>query len=235
VGLDVSREIPSSSRGPASAPRARSARELPCGSFPVLRTRSIHCETGGRESVARGDGLALRSPPRLPSSRRSRDDAAGGRARTDRRGSARARRRRRPRSRSATCTSATLAPCSASRSAARRPRPRRGRVQEAFASSGAPPARYKPRPRPGRAVALRGRAERDRRPRPRPHRAAGRAGRLAVGRGRPPERAEQSWVAYRVHRAMEDLPESERCSSSRTGAACRRARSRTSWRSRSVP
>jgi RNA polymerase sigma-70 factor, ECF subfamily len=26
----------------------------------------------------------------------------------------------------------------------------------------------------------------------------------------PPERAEQSWVAYRVHRAMEGLPESER-------------------------
>jgi len=26
----------------------------------------------------------------------------------------------------------------------------------------------------------------------------------------PPERAEQSWVAYRVHRAMEELPETER-------------------------
>jgi len=26
----------------------------------------------------------------------------------------------------------------------------------------------------------------------------------------PPEQAEQSWVAYRVHRAMEELPESER-------------------------
>ena len=25
-----------------------------------------------------------------------------------------------------------------------------------------------------------------------------------------PEHAEQSWVAYRVHRAMEDLPETER-------------------------
>jgi RNA polymerase sigma-70 factor (ECF subfamily) len=26
----------------------------------------------------------------------------------------------------------------------------------------------------------------------------------------PPEQAEQSWVAYRVHRAMEELPETER-------------------------
>jgi len=26
----------------------------------------------------------------------------------------------------------------------------------------------------------------------------------------PPEQAEQSWIAYRVHRAMEELPESER-------------------------
>jgi RNA polymerase sigma-70 factor (ECF subfamily) len=34
--------------------------------------------------------------------------------------------------------------------------------------------------------------------------------RNAIADPGPPEQAEQSWVAYRVHRAMEELPETER-------------------------
>jgi hypothetical protein len=44
----------------------------------------------------------------------------------------------------------------------------------------------------------------------------------------PAERAESGWVAWRVHRALAELPENERqVTSSPTGAAGRRARSLT--------
>jgi len=51
---------------------------------------------------------------------------------------------------------------------------------------------------------------------------------LASGEAGPAEHAEASFVAWRVHRALEELPAKERrSSSSPIGAACRRARSPT--------
>ena len=85
-------------------------------------------------------------------------------------------------------------------------------VQETFASIWRAARSYKPDRGPGAPVAVRGGAERDRRPRPRP--LASRpvetpteAPETAPG---PPERAEAGWVSWRVHRALEELPERER-------------------------
>jgi RNA polymerase sigma factor (sigma-70 family) len=59
-------------------------------------------------------------------------------------------------------------------------------------------------------VALRGRAERDhRRPAPGPGAADGGARRAGL-RARPADEAAASWTAWRVHRALETLPEHER-------------------------
>ena len=67
-----------------------------------------------------------------------------------------------------------------------------------------------PRARPGRALAVHGRAQRDRRPAARADRAAGGDDRLASAEPGPADRAEASFVAWRVHRALEELPEKER-------------------------
>ena len=84
-------------------------------------------------------------------------------------------------------------------------------VQETFVSIWRSARTYKPERGPGRAVALRRRAQRDRRPQPRAQRAAGRGARRAVARAvGPDERAEQAWTQWRVHRALERLPERER-------------------------
>lgn len=83
-------------------------------------------------------------------------------------------------------------------------------VQEAFASVWRAARSYKPERGPvapwlyavaRNAIADRGRARTDT-PSEVPDTASEEAG--------PPEQAEQAWVAYRVHRAMEGLPESER-------------------------
>jgi RNA polymerase sigma-70 factor, ECF subfamily len=85
-------------------------------------------------------------------------------------------------------------------------------TQEAFASIWRAARSYKPDRGPvapwlyavaRNAIADRGRASaRTDTPAELPDSASDEAG--------PPERAEQSWVAYRVHRALEGLPESER-------------------------
>ena len=111
-------------------------------------------------------------------------------------------------------------------------------VQEAFASVWRAARSYKPERGPVApwlyAVARNAIADRGRRARTEPPAELTDSPSDEPG---PPERAEQSWVAYRVHRAMEEPAReaSGPCSSSRTGADCRRARSRTFCRSRSVP
>ena len=83
-------------------------------------------------------------------------------------------------------------------------------VQETFTSIWRSAKSYRPERGPGapwlyavarNAIADRGRA-RNEPPAELPETASDEAG--------PPDRAEQSWVAWRVHRAMEELPESER-------------------------
>jgi len=83
-------------------------------------------------------------------------------------------------------------------------------TQEAFASIWRAARSYKPERGPvapwlyavaRNAIADRGRA-RNEPPAELPETASDEAG--------PPDRAEQSWVAWRVHRAMEELPETER-------------------------
>jgi RNA polymerase sigma-70 factor, ECF subfamily len=83
-------------------------------------------------------------------------------------------------------------------------------TQEAFASIWRAARSYKPERGPvapwlyavaRNAIADRGRA-RSEPPAELPETASDEAG--------PPDRAEQSWVAWRVHRAMEELPETER-------------------------
>ena len=133
--------------------------------------------------------------------------------------------------RSETSTSATRARCSGSRCAgsatAAAPRTRCRRRSR---RSGARRRRYQPRARTGRAVAVRRRAQRDRRPRPRAARAAGRAARRAADEAGPPERAEQAGSPGACTARSRTLPgaRARACSSSPTGAGCRRARS-PSW------
>jgi RNA polymerase sigma-70 factor (ECF subfamily) len=83
-------------------------------------------------------------------------------------------------------------------------------VQETFASIWRSARTYKPERGPGapwlyavarNAIVDRGRARTEPATEP-PDEAGGDPG--------PPERAEQSWVAWRVHRALEELPERER-------------------------
>jgi RNA polymerase sigma-70 factor (ECF subfamily) len=83
-------------------------------------------------------------------------------------------------------------------------------VQETFASIWRSARSYKPERGPGapwlyavarNAIVDRSRARHEP-PMEAPDEAAAEAG--------PPERAEQSWVAWRVHRALEELPERER-------------------------
>ena len=141
----------------------------------------------------------------------SGDDADLGRDRTDRRGSARADRRRRPRRVRGSLHALRAAGARARAAPARRPRPRRGRGAGDLRLRLALGPQLPPRARPRRAVAVRRRAERDRRPRPRARRAAGRAARRrSRDEPGPAEHAEQSWLAWRVHRAIEELPEHER-------------------------
>ena len=64
--------------------------------------------------------------------------------------------------------------------------------------------------RPCRAVALRRRAERDHRPAARAQRAACGSARLPSGEAGPADLAEASFVSWRVHRALEELPDKER-------------------------
>jgi RNA polymerase sigma-70 factor (ECF subfamily) len=59
-------------------------------------------------------------------------------------------------------------------------------------------------------VALRGRAQCDRRPRAQPQRNTGRHPDEPAREAGPADHAEQGWVAWRVHRALEELPERER-------------------------
>ena len=84
-------------------------------------------------------------------------------------------------------------------------------MQETFASIWRSAAQLQARARAGRAVALRGRAQRDRRPRRAP--AASRRSRpptSASDEPGPAERAEAAGSSWRVHRALEELPERER-------------------------
>ena len=107
-------------------------------------------------------------------------------------------------------TGATRDRCSRSRSAAwatvggprtpsRRRSPRSGARRGATGTSG-----------PGRALALRRRAERDRRPAARARRAPRGAGRRSLEEAGAAERAEASWTAWRIHRALAELPDNER-------------------------
>ena len=82
-------------------------------------------------------------------------------------------------------------------------------VQETFAAVWRSAASYRPSG-PGCAVALRGREECDRRSAARPQRAADGGSRPRLCRAGPAEHAETSFVAWRVHRALEELPAKER-------------------------
>ena len=174
--------------------------------------------------------VAIRT--RLPFVGRSRDDAAGVRARTDRRGSARARRGGRPRRVRRPLPALRSSGARARAAAARRPRPGRGRraggVRVDLARRAHATAASAARSLRGCTPSRGTRSPTAAAPAPARSRRPSRPTRRRTSPARPSS-AEQSWVAYRVHRAMEDLPETERaCSSSPTGAACRRARSRTS-------
>ena len=83
-------------------------------------------------------------------------------------------------------------------------------VQETFASIWRSAESYRPRARPRRAwlyaVARNAIVDRRRAARPGP----GRARRRAVRDAGPDERAESSWTAWRIHRALAELPEQER-------------------------
>ena len=129
----------------------------------------------------------------------------------DRRGPARARRRGRPRRVRRPLPPLRASGARARAAPARRPRTRRGRRPGGVRVDLAIRAQLPPRARAGRAVALRRRAQRDRRPRPRAGRAARRAAptRRRTTRARP-SRPSSRWVAWRVHRALEELPETER-------------------------
>ena len=92
----------------------------------------------------------------------------------------------------------------------RRPRPSRGRGQETFASVWRSAKSYRSDRGPGAPLALRGREERvivDRR---------APSGRFRLSRWTSPratpadERAEASWTAWRVHRALAELPDQGR-------------------------
>ena len=118
-------------------------------------------------------------------------------------------RRRRPRRLRGLCTSATRGRCTGSRcggcATAAGPRTR---VQETFASVWRSAAELPARAWAGRAVALRGRAECGRRPDPRER--ASRPPSLpddGSTEAGPDEPAETDWIAWRVHRAFEELPE----------------------------
>ena len=148
--------------------------------------------------------VAHRHP--LAVARRSRDDAASGDDPADRRGAAGARRAAATTTPSATSTGATLGRCSGSRcggsataAAPRTPCRRRSHRSGASARS------YRPERGPvapwlyavaRNAIADRGRAriEPPAEPTDAPSDEPG-----------PAERAEQSWVAWRVHRALEEL------------------------------
>ena len=79
-------------------------------------------------------------------------------------------------------------------------------VQETFAAVWRSARDVQAGARRRRALALRGRAQRDRRPQPRRTRAAGRGARAPSLEPTPAERAETSYVSWRVHRALEGLP-----------------------------
>ena len=105
-------------------------------------------------------------------------------------------------------------------------------TQEAFASVWRAARSYRARARARRAVALRRRAQRDRRPWPRARRTAGRARPTPLRRARPARarRAARGWPGACTSRSRRCPRPSARCSSSRTGAGCRRARSPSCWR-----
>ena len=98
-----------------------------------------------------------------------------------------------------------------------------GSRSAASATAAAPRTRYRsircdlaiglelrPGARAGRRVALHRCAERDRRRRPQRRRAADGRPREPSPEAGPDERAEASWLTWRVHRAIEQLPEHER-------------------------
>ena len=171
--------------------------------------------TPRQSAIARcvGPWSGRRSPSPLAARRRNSDDHARERPRGHRWDAHRADRRARARRPSRSCTTATRARCSASRSVASATAAgRRTRCRTCSPRSGARRASYDRARGPGGAVALHDRAQRDRR------RAAAHSRRRRwPTRPRssrtdrtPDEEAEASWNAWRVHRALETLPEHER-------------------------